>query len=112
MASGHPATSLASDFARQRAVPFLSAQAHSFRRDILLETRVLGRTGIEVTLCGVGTWAMGSSWGQQEDQDSRAALHRSLDLGCRFIDTAQSYGQGRSERLVGDVLRERGERVP
>lgn len=77
-----------------------------------METRILGRTGIEVTLCGVGTWAMGSSWGSQEDGDSRAALHRSLDLGCRFIDTAQSYGQGRSERLVGEVLRERGESVP
>lgn len=77
-----------------------------------MEIRTLGRTGIEVTLCGVGTWAMGASWGPQEDADSRAALHRSLDLGCRFIDTAQSYGQGRSERLIGEVLRERGEHVP
>lgn len=77
-----------------------------------METRILGRTGIEVTLCGVGTWAMGSGWGSQADEDSQAALHRSLDLGCRFIDTAQGYGQGRSERLIGEVLRARGETVP
>lgn len=77
-----------------------------------METRTLGRTGIEVTLCGVGTWAMGASWGPQDDADSRAALHRALDLGCRFIDTAQSYGEGRSEQLIGEVLRTRGEPVP
>lgn len=74
--------------------------------------RSLGRTGIEVSSVGIGTWAMGDEWGTQQDQESIAALHRALDMGCRLIDTAQAYGQGRSEQLIGRVLKERGERVP
>jgi aryl-alcohol dehydrogenase-like predicted oxidoreductase len=77
-----------------------------------IQTRPLGRTGIEVTPIGIGTWAIGSQWGEQDEQQSLQALHRALDLGCRFIDTAQAYGDGRSERLIGRVFRERGERVP
>ncbi len=74
--------------------------------------RPLGRTGIEVSAVGIGTWAMGSQWGEQEEEASIAALHRALDLGCHLIDTAQAYGNGRSERIVARVFRERGERVP
>jgi aryl-alcohol dehydrogenase-like predicted oxidoreductase len=74
--------------------------------------RPLGRTGIEVSSVGIGTWAMGSQWGTQQDQDSIKALHRALDLGCRLIDTAQAYGDGRSEQLIGRVFKERGECVP
>lgn len=74
--------------------------------------RTLGRTGIEVSSVGIGTWAIGSMWGQQDEEDSQRALHRALDLGCHLIDTAQAYGNGRSERLIGRVFRERGERVP
>jgi aryl-alcohol dehydrogenase-like predicted oxidoreductase len=74
--------------------------------------RQLGRTGIEVSSVGIGTWAMGAEWGTQEDQESIATLHRALDLGCRLIDTAQVYGDGRSEQLIGRVLKERGEHVP
>jgi aryl-alcohol dehydrogenase-like predicted oxidoreductase len=55
---------------------------------------------------------MGSQWGTQPDQESIAALHRALDLGCRLLDTAQVYGDGRSEQLIGRVLKERRERVP
>ncbi|GAC1447708.1 MAG: aldo/keto reductase [Ktedonobacterales bacterium] len=75
-------------------------------------TRTLGRTGIEVSSVGIGTWAMGAMWGQQNEADSIHALHRALDLGCHLIDTAQVYGNGRSERLIARVFRERGERVP
>lgn len=74
--------------------------------------RQLGRTGIEVSSVGIGTWAMGSQWGAQADQESIAALHRALDLGCQLLDTAQVYGDGRSEQLIGRVLKERGEQVP
>jgi aryl-alcohol dehydrogenase-like predicted oxidoreductase len=74
--------------------------------------RHLGSTDIEVSSVGIGTWAMGAGWGTQEDQQSIATLHRALDLGCRLIDTAQVYGDGRSEQLIGRVLKERSEHVP
>lgn len=70
--------------------------------------RSFGRTGVRVSEIGFGAWAIGGSWGPQEDSDSVAALHRALDLGVSFIDTAAGYGDGRSERIVGRVLKERG----
>lgn len=62
---------------------------------------------------GFGAWALGGSWGPQDDVDSVAALHTALDLGCNFIDTALGYGNGRSERVIARALRERtgGDRV-
>lgn len=72
----------------------------------------LGRTGVQVSAVGLGTWAMGSQWGEQSDEESIKTLHAALDAGCRFLDTAQAYGDGRSERLIARVFRERGERVP
>lgn len=56
---------------------------------------------------GFGAWAIGGSWGAQDDAHSLAALNRALDLGCTFIDTAAGYGDGRSERLIAEVLRAR-----
>lgn len=74
--------------------------------------RTFGRLGWKVSEIGFGAWAIGGSWGQQSDEDSLAALRTALDLGCNFIDTAQVYGDGRSERLIGQILRERkGEKV-
>jgi aryl-alcohol dehydrogenase-like predicted oxidoreductase len=75
------------------------------------QMRTLGRTGIPVTPVGMGTWAIGAGWGPQDEASVRT-LYRALDLGCRFIDTAQVYGNGRSEHLIARVFRERGERVP
>ncbi len=72
-----------------------------------MKYRPFGRQGVEVSEIGFGAWAIGGSWGQQQDTDSLAALHRALDLGCTFIDTAAGYGDGRSEKLIGQVLRER-----
>lgn len=73
--------------------------------------RWLGKTGLKVSEIGFGAWAIGGSWwGPQDDRDSRLALHKSLDMGCNFIDTAWVYGQGHSEKLIGSVLKERGER--
>jgi aryl-alcohol dehydrogenase-like predicted oxidoreductase len=71
-----------------------------------MKYREFGRTGWKVSSIGVGTWAMGSQWGQVDDRESLAARHRALDLGVNFIDTADVYG---SEHLVGRLRRERSE---
>lgn len=69
--------------------------------------RPFGKHGFNCSEIGFGAWAIGGSWGAQADTDSLAALHRALDLGCTFIDTAAGYGGGRSEKLIGQILRER-----
>ncbi|HEX2864296.1 MAG TPA: aldo/keto reductase [Deinococcales bacterium] len=74
-----------------------------------LEKRPLGRTGFVVNPLGLGTWAFGGSWGAVDDQASLAAMHRALDLGVDFFDTADVYGDGRSERLLAQLRRERTE---
>jgi aryl-alcohol dehydrogenase-like predicted oxidoreductase len=72
-----------------------------------MKLRPFGRHGFNCSEIGFGAWAIGGSWGAQADADSLAALHHALDLGVNFIDTAAGYGDGRSERLIGQVLRER-----
>ncbi len=69
--------------------------------------RNFGRHGFSCSEIGFGAWAIGGAWGEQREDDSLAALHRALDLGCNFIDTAAGYGEGRSERLIARVLAER-----
>ena len=76
------------------------------------QMRPLGSTGIQVSAVGIGTWAMSAQWGPQEDQESLRTLHHALDPGCQFLDTAQEYGDGRSEQLIGRVFHERSSRVP
>jgi aryl-alcohol dehydrogenase-like predicted oxidoreductase len=77
-----------------------------------MHLRRLGRTGIEISEVGYGAWGIGGSvWEGAEDDESVRALHRAIDLGLNFIDTAAEYGGGHSERLVGQVVRERSERV-
>jgi len=76
-----------------------------------MKYRLLGRTGWDVSEVSFGAWAIGGSWGQQSDEDSLAALRKALDLGVNFIDTADVYGDGRSERLVAQVRRERREPI-
>jgi len=73
--------------------------------------RLLGRTGMKVSEVSFGAWAIGSSWGKVDDRESLAALHKAVDLGVNFIDTADVYGMGRSEKLVGRLLRERRETI-
>lgn len=74
--------------------------------------RELGRTGIEVSEVGYGAWGIGKdAWVGAEDSESVRALNRAIDLGLNFIDTALAYGEGHSERLVGEVLKDRSERV-
>ena len=74
-----------------------------------LRTSPLGETGMEITRVGFGAWAIGGGgwefgWGPQEDDESIAAIHRALELGVNWIDTAAAYGFGRSERTVGRAL--------
>ena len=72
-----------------------------------MEYRELGRTGWKVSEISFGTWAIGGAWGNVDDKESIAALHRSLDLGVNFFDTADVYGDGRSERLLAQLRKER-----
>jgi aryl-alcohol dehydrogenase-like predicted oxidoreductase len=73
-----------------------------------LRTSLLGSTGLEITRVGFGAWALGGGgergWGPQDDEESIAAIHRALELGVNWIDTAAAYGFGRSERVVGRAL--------
>jgi aryl-alcohol dehydrogenase-like predicted oxidoreductase len=70
--------------------------------------RRFGRTGWDVAAVGFGAWAIGGSWGEVAEGDARAALHAALDEGTDFLDTADVYGDGRSERIIRAVLEERG----
>ena len=74
-----------------------------------LETVELGTTGLQITRVGFGAWAIGGGgwefgWGPQEDEESIAAIHRALELGVNWIDTAAAYGLGRSEEVVGRAI--------
>ncbi len=72
--------------------------------------RTLGRTGLEVSEIGFGTWGVGAdAWKGGTDADSLAAMHRAIELGVNFIDTAIVYGSGHSEKLVGQIKREHPE---
>jgi aryl-alcohol dehydrogenase-like predicted oxidoreductase len=75
-----------------------------------MQYRELGRTGYKISTISFGAWAIGGAWGSVEDKDSLAALHRSLDLGVNFFDTADVYGDGRSERLLAQLRKERKEK--
>jgi aryl-alcohol dehydrogenase-like predicted oxidoreductase len=71
-----------------------------------MHERQLGRTGISVSEIGFGAWAIGGSWGPVDDDTSLAALRRAAEEGVSFVDTADVYGDGRSERLVGAIAKE------
>ncbi|MEE2037037.1 aldo/keto reductase [Nocardiopsis sp. CT-R113] len=71
-----------------------------------MEQRVLGRTRKDVGVVGFGAWQIGASWGEVSEADATAALHTAAEEGVTFFDTADVYGDGRSERLVGRLLKE------
>jgi aryl-alcohol dehydrogenase-like predicted oxidoreductase len=75
----------------------------------IMKYRELGRTGWKISTVSFGAWAIGSMWGDVRDEDSLAALHRALDLGVNFFDTADVYGDGHSERLIARLRKERTE---
>ncbi len=72
-----------------------------------MEYRELGETGMRVSAISLGTWAIGGTWGTVSDEESIRTLHRAVDLGVNFLDTADVYGDGHSERLIGQLLKER-----
>jgi aryl-alcohol dehydrogenase-like predicted oxidoreductase len=74
-----------------------------------MKYRELGRTGWKVSEISFGAWAIGSMWGSVDEKESIAALHKALDVGINFFDTADVYGDGRSERLLGQLRKERKE---
>lgn len=76
-----------------------------------MERRRLGRTDLELSVIGLGTWVFGGRWGGADDGESEAACHAALDAGVNWIDTADIYGQGRAERIVGRVARQRRDEV-
>ncbi len=76
-----------------------------------MKYRELGRTGWKVSEVSFGAWAIGSAWGPVDDKESLAALHRAVDLGINFFDTADVYGDGRSERLIAQLRKERSETI-
>jgi aryl-alcohol dehydrogenase-like predicted oxidoreductase len=73
--------------------------------------RELGRTGWKVSDISFGAWAIGGAWGNVSDAESLAALHQAIDSGVNFLDTADVYGMGRSERLIAQLKRERKEEI-
>jgi len=74
-----------------------------------MQYKALGRTGFEVSTISFGAWAIGGTWGAVDDGESMKTLHRALDLGVNFFDTADVYGDGHSERLLARLRKERRE---
>lgn len=77
-----------------------------------MKNRILGKTGKSVSEIGFGAWAIGGTWGEVSLEDAKAALNAALDAGITFIDTADGYGDGRSEKIIAQVLNERGGERP
>jgi aryl-alcohol dehydrogenase-like predicted oxidoreductase len=77
-----------------------------------MRSREFGPTGRKVSEIGFGAWAIGASWGHVDEADALGALNAALDSGMTFLDTADVYGDGRSERLIARVLKERGGERP
>src|SRR5271155_2127915 len=69
-----------------------------------MEQRVLGKTGRAASIVGLGTWQLGADWGSVTESDARAVLSAAVESGVTFLDTADVYGDGRSERIIGRFL--------
>ena len=76
-----------------------------------MKYRKFGKTGMEVSEIGFGAWAIGGNWGDQKESDSLEGLETALDNGVNFIDTAAGYGNGKSEKIIGEFLKSRTEQV-
>lgn len=76
-----------------------------------MQYRPLGKTGFDVSTTSFGCWAIGGTWGPVDDGESMRALHRAVELGINFFDTADVYGDGHSESLVGKLLKESNEKL-
>ena len=76
-----------------------------------MQYRKLGRTGWKISSISFGAWAIGGTWGNVDDKESLAALNQAVDSGVNFFDTADVYGDGRSERLLAKLRKERSEEI-
>ena len=72
-----------------------------------MEQRILGRTGRAVSVIGLGTWQLGADWGEVDENQALAVLDAAATAGITFLDTADVYGDGRSEQLIGRFLASR-----
>src|SRR5258707_13171644 len=73
-------------------------------RSLTMEQRVLGKTGRAASIVGLGTWQLGADWGSVSESDALAVLHAAVESGVTFLDTADVYGDGRSEQIIGRYL--------
>ncbi len=71
-----------------------------------MNTRIFGKTGRKVGEAGLGCWQIGGNWGEVTDETALGVLRTALEAGTTFFDTADVYGDGRSERLIGKILKE------
>jgi aryl-alcohol dehydrogenase-like predicted oxidoreductase len=102
-----------------RDLPIITARVpgrESYEIDLIaggkhMEYREFGRTGWKVSSIGFGSWAIGGDWGSVKDTDSLSALNRAIELGVNFFDTADVYGDGRSERLLAELRRQHGDDI-
>jgi aryl-alcohol dehydrogenase-like predicted oxidoreductase len=76
-----------------------------------MKYRRLGKTNFEVSEVSLGTWQIGGSWGSVSEEDAKRILHAAIDQGINFFDTADVYGDGRSERLIAQAIAERSEKI-
>ena len=76
-----------------------------------MQYREFGNLGWKVSEIGIGCWAIGSEWGDVSETDAKEALYTSLDNGINFFDTADVYGDGRSEKFIGDILKNSKEKI-
>lgn len=76
-----------------------------------MKYRILGKTGYKISEISYGSWSLGADWGDVSEEQAMAALNKTVDLEVNFIDTADVYGDGRSEKLIGRLLKERKERI-
>src|SRR6266700_1614217 len=90
---------------------FAYALRRTDRRRRIMKYRDLGRTGWKVSEISFGAWAIGGAWGRVSHKDAMAALHKALDSGVNFIDTADVYGDGRSERLIAQLKKARKDEI-
>ena len=77
----------------------------------VVQYRILGKSGYRVSTVSFGAWAIGGTWGKTDDKESLRALHRAVDLGVNFFDTADVYGDGKSETLIAQLRRDRREEL-
>lgn len=76
-----------------------------------MKYRTLGKTGFKISEISYGSWSLGADWGDVSEEQAMSVLHKAIDLGVNFIDTADVYGDGRSEKLIGRLLKERKEHI-